>query len=92
MTGDERDRFDQIVGERGGFFPGIRALLVSFSMCDEQGGSLGFTEAEVKQLGTKGASVIDRLFEKAQLLSGIDGGAVEESKKNSPADPSESSG
>lgn len=82
LTGDERDAYDQEVYEHKGDFRGLRAFLVAMSLCDESGKSLGFTEAEIKQLGSKSGAAIDRLFEAAKRLSGLEGEAVEEAEKN----------
>lgn len=82
LSGNERDRWDQILYESRDDFRGVRSKLLAMTLCDESGESLGFTEAEIDQLGGKGGAVIDRLFETAKKLSGIDGDAVEEAEKN----------
>lgn len=92
MTGDERDRFDQTVVEYGKNLQGLRSEFAALVLCDENGESLGFTEAEVKQLGAKSGAVTDRIFEHGKALSGMGADHVEEAEKNSQADQSENSG
>jgi len=82
LTGDERDRYDQLIYEHKSDFRGLRAWMVALSLCDEQGNSMGFTEAEIKQLGGKSGAVVDRIFEAAKRLSGLEESAVEEAEKN----------
>lgn len=82
LSGDERDAYDQQLFQHRDDFRGLRSFLVAMSLCDESGNSLGFTEAEVKQLGRKSGAAIDRLFEAAKKLSGLDGDAVEDAEKN----------
>ena len=92
LTGDERDAYDQIVVKQGDNYRGLRAHLVAMSLCDESGKPLGFTEAEVKQLGGKSGAAIDRIFQAAQRLSGLAHDSQEQAAKNSKSDQSESSG
>lgn len=92
LTGDERDAYDQIVVKQGDNYRGLRAHLVAMSLCDEKGTSLGFTEAEVKQLGGKSGAAIDRVFQAAQRLSGLAPDSQEVAAKNSESDQSENSG
>lgn len=92
LTGDERDLFDQLVTDREGKLRGLRAELVAIGLCSESGESLGFTAAEVKQLGEKSGAAIDRMFERIRDLSGMGPDAHEEAVKNSQADQSENSG
>ncbi len=82
LSGDERDRYEQIVHERDGNFVGLRAALVAIGLCDESGEPMGFSELEVEQLGSKGGGVIDRLFERVKTLSGMNADAVEDAEKN----------
>ena len=43
---------------------------------------MGFTQAEVEQLGNKNGAVIDRLFERVKAISGMADEAVEQAAKN----------
>jgi hypothetical protein len=75
MSGAERDQFEasliEIRGKRQIFdMVNVRAKLVSLSVCDEAGGLL-FTEQDVRALGEKSASAIQRIFRVAQRLSGL---------------------
>ncbi|MEM8668724.1 MAG: hypothetical protein AAGG48_14485 [Planctomycetota bacterium] len=92
LTGDERDRFEEKVSDAGTLV-GARSSLVALGVCDADGNSFEeFTESEVEQLGSKGASAISRLFDAIKKMSGMESESVKEAEKNSPADPSESSG
>lgn len=73
LTGFERDRFELSVqadpkGKRN--LDNVRARLVSLCLVDDEGKRM-FTEAEVKDLGSKSARALDRLFDAARKLSGL---------------------
>ena len=97
LTGDERDRFEQHANamrwpEKGEpDWTGMRALYCSMGICDMEGNSLGFTEAELVQLGKKGAA-LERVYDRIRKLSGMGIESLEEAEKNLPATQSESSG
>jgi hypothetical protein len=59
-------------------------------MIDESGKRL-FPDADVRELGKKSASALQRVFEVAQRLSGLSNADVEELTKNSTSDQSEDS-
>lgn len=82
LSGDERDKYDQQVFRKEGDFEGLRAALVAMSLCEKDGSSMGFTDAEIQQLGSKSGAAIDRLFEAAKDLSGMNSGDIEEAEKN----------
>lgn len=82
MTGTERDAFESsIVSAKGKNtsvnMSNIRAKLAAQSICDETGARL-FTDADIKELGTKSATALQRVFEVAQRLSGIGDEAMQE--------------
>ena len=82
MTGIERDAFEaSIVQMRGKGsrvdMTNIRAKLAAQTICDENGEKL-FTDADIKELGKKSASALQRVFEVAQKLSGIGDDAIQE--------------
>jgi hypothetical protein len=89
LRGWERDKFDQEVGFAEDKTH-ARAKLVSLSLCDESGASLGFTEDDAIALSNKNAKPLDRLFDTACKLSRI-GRQAEELEKNGNGQ-SESSG
>ena len=80
MSGDDRDRFDSTWGdklsqssENGPVdLGGLRALVVSKTLCDADGVLLCSRESEVTQLGRKSASALDRVFALGAKLSGIE--------------------
>ena len=83
LTGTERDAYEsEIVGSRMGGnrdlnLTNIRAKLVARTVIDEEGNRL-FTDGDIGLLGTKNASVLDRIFSVAQRLSGLSAADVEE--------------
>ena len=75
LTGRERDLFEaSIVRMREGgvsaSLENIRARLVSMTVIDEDGCRL-FDDRDVRALGEKSGSVLDRLFDVARRLSGM---------------------
>jgi ssDNA-binding replication factor A large subunit len=83
LSGNERDTYEQAIYEQGkGSFRGLRAKLVAIALCDETGEPMGFSEAEIEQLGNKNGAVIDRLFERVKAISGMGDDAVEQAEKN----------
>lgn len=86
LTGAERDKFEASIvirkGDKTDFNPeNMRAKLVALCVVDEQGNRL-FTDDEAKLLGRKSAAALDRVFQVAQRLSGLNPGAVEDLAKN----------
>jgi len=78
MTGSERDHFEASLFDVGSD-PGkdtkmnlanMRAKLCSMSLCDKEGKKL-FALKDVKELTKKSAAALQRVFLKAQKLSGI---------------------
>lgn len=95
MTGAERDAFEgEIVESRGKDrklnLRNIRAKLVARTAVDDAGQYL-FTEDDIKALGRKSAAALQRVFDKAQELSGMSEKDVEELAGNSEGDPSDDS-
>jgi len=83
LTGAERDLFEsQIVNKTGGVnMENIRARLVCLTLVDEDGVRL-FDDADIKELGCKSASALDRVFTVAQRLNKISDNDVEDLAKN----------
>ncbi len=87
LTAKERDTFFEWVRKKGDdAFPEFRVRAVRLSLIDEQGDHLFMAEDE-PELARKSTAVIDRLFEVASKLSGLQQKDVEEIGKNSPATP-----
>jgi hypothetical protein len=87
LTGAERDDFEaSLVSQKGkdkkSNFKNLRARLVAISVVDEQGAKI-FSELDIPNLGQKNAAVLDRLFDKAQILSGFKKEDIEDLTKNS---------
>jgi len=82
LTGSERDAFEgSILVQNGNSrrlnLKNARAKLLVLSLVDEDGKRL-YAETDVAKLGKKSAKVLDRLFDKAQKLSGLTDEDVEE--------------
>jgi hypothetical protein len=84
LTAGERDFWEQqIYAERDKKMgvKNIRASLVVRCLTDEAGVRL-FTDAEIAEVGAMPASVIDKLYEHCQRLSGLGAKDAEELEKN----------
>lgn len=95
LNGRARDKFEASRFRMRGkevevIHENTRATLLSLSLCDESGALL-FTESDIAQLGEKSAAVLDRLFEVAQRISGLNR-TIEDRAKNSDATQNGSSG
>ena len=76
MCLNKREHEDQAVS--------LRAVLLAFSICDEQGQPL-FTEADIVALSKKNYKVLDRIREVADRLSGLTDEDKKDLAKNSQA-------
>lgn len=86
----ERDRFEArlaILRKEGKAGENIRAELAALALCDEHGKRL-FSNADVVDLGNKGAAALDRIWDKAAALAKMNDDDVEDAKKNSSSAPS----
>lgn len=79
LTGSERDKFEAGVYGDGKKvkLDDFRARLCALCMVDGEGNRL-FGDSEVKQLGKKSASGLNRVFEKATHINGFSDQDVEE--------------
>ncbi|MCD0450764.1 phage tail assembly chaperone [Actinocorallia sp. API 0066] len=99
LSGTDRDAFEAAFvdakGGKGGPSASVRlhnfrAKLLVKCLVDDQGNRL-FTNADATELGQKSAAVVDRLFDIARELSGMDDDAEAEGKDDSEPDPSDGS-
>jgi hypothetical protein len=84
LTAGERDSWEQYVYSERDIKKGvknIRASLVVRCLTDEAGVRL-FTDSEIAEVGAMPASVIDKLYEHCQRLSGLGAKDAEELEKN----------
>jgi hypothetical protein len=84
LSGSERDLWEQEVFSQRDIKKGvknIRASLVVRCLTDEAGVRL-FTDSEIAEVGAMPASVIDKLYEHCQRLSGLGAKDAEELEKN----------
>lgn len=84
MTGKERDAFEQALTDKKG---NLRALVCSYSICDEDG-KLLFASSDVERLGGKSAAALQRVFDVAIKLARVTKEDVDELEKNSATTPS----
>lgn len=95
LSGRERDKFEadslrQKKGQREVNLENIRARLIVACVVDANFQPL-FDRADVMRLGEKSAKALERVFEKAQELSGMSEGDLEEMAGNSESDQNGSS-
>ena len=89
LTGAERDEFENIfVGQTGKKLDirGLKARMVQLTVQNGDG-HLMFGKADIPKLNSKSASVIDRIFQVSQKLSGLTTEDAEELAGNSDAGP-----
>lgn len=91
MSGSERDAFEaSLLGEGGkkekqAMMRDIRARFASLVITDAKGTRL-FSAKDIKELGKKSASALDRVLTAGQKLNGLTSEDVEELAKNSESD------
>ncbi len=90
LTGTERDAWEaSIIGDgKKQNLANLRANLVGRCLVNEDGERL-FTEAELAALGRKGAAALDRLFTRAQELSGLRQADLEKIEASLEANPTD---
>lgn len=84
LSASDRDLWEQEVFSQRDIKKGvknIRASLVVRCLTDEAGVRL-FTDSEIAEVGAMPASVIDKLYEHCQRLSGLGAKDAEELEKN----------
>lgn len=86
LSGTERDRFEQdSIDQRGKAnklnLANIRARLLVLCLVDEQGNRL-FQRSDIDLLGQKSAVALNRVFEAARRLSGLNQEDVDELAEN----------
>ena len=101
LTGRERDQYEESLirwrasgGQRvkvGADLANARARLVSLAVIDEDGTRL-FSDQDVHALGEKSSRALERVFDVAARLSGLQPGDVEELVGNFEPGPSDDSG
>lgn len=96
LSGSQRDAFEaaSMLSKKGGQrevnLKNLRSRLVVMCAVDENFQPL-FTSGDVMRLGEKSAIALERVFDKAQKLSGMSEEDIEELTGNSDGDPSDSS-
>lgn len=86
LSGTERDLFEEAYSSEK--MKNFRSRFLVLTLSDENGARL-FTDAEVEQLGTKSAFVLNRLFEKAWSLNAFRDADVDALGKDSPSGQSD---
>ncbi|MFJ6019779.1 hypothetical protein ACIQFP_10560 [Nocardiopsis alba] len=87
LSGTDRDAWEATMVDAKGQaatvrLQNFRAKLVAKCLVDTNGKRI-FTDSQVKDLGQKNGSVLDRLFDKARELSGMMKDAVSDAEGNS---------
>ena len=86
LSGSERDLWEQEVFSQRDIKKGVKniraSLVVRCLVTDEETGVRLFTDAEIAEVGAMPASVIDKLYEHCQRLSGLGAKDAEELEKN----------
>ena len=84
ITARERDQFEDTIyrSKKKIDISNVRAHLASLVLIDESGKNL-FTADDVKQLGRKSATAMDRVFSAGCKLNGMTPKDIEELEKNS---------
>jgi len=101
LSGTERDQYEEsLIRWRGGqgrnvaavpALANARAKLVSLAVVGEDGGRL-FSDRDVVALGEKSAAALERVFDVASKLSGLQAGDVAELMQSFESGPSGDSG
>lgn len=83
LSGSQRDSYEASCFKGQGKnvqmnLENVRAKLVGLTVVNENGERLFKSQIEVTQLGKKNAAVLNRLWKKAQEISGLDEEAVKE--------------
>lgn len=95
LTGEERDQFEaSVIGEntknKRRNLSNLRARLVALAVVDGEGKQL-FKRSDIPALGRKSAAALDRVFGKAQELSGMRDEDIDELTENFTGDQSDDS-
>ena len=92
LTGAERDEFENaFVNQDKINIRGLKARLIQLTVQNGDGQPM-FTKADLQKLNSKSASVIDRIFEVSQRLSGLTKEDAEELVENLGTAPTDDSG
>ena len=70
LTAAERDHFERRVLKSGDDISGLKALLATMTVVDDDNERV-FTEADIPALQGKNAAVLDRVWQTAQRLSNL---------------------
>jgi len=95
ISSKQRDLLDEIFRsgtDRADAWVGVRATVVSWSLCDADGVPHGYTPEEIAVLADADAGPIERLFDAASRLSRLGKHDVEKLEKNSEATRANASG
>ena len=92
LTGAERDEWESaFVNQDKIDIRGLKSRLVQLTTMNGDGQQM-FTKADLQKINGKSASVIDRIFQVSQRLSGLTKEDAEELVENSGTAPTDASG
>lgn len=88
LSGSQRDQLDGYICAKKGTedYAGVRALLVQLAACDGSGALL-FTPADIPAISERNSIALQRVFDAAARLNGLNAGAVEEAASDFPTAP-----
>lgn len=82
LTSDAKDQYElAMLGVSESNTGRIRALLVALCLVDAQGKRI-VSDDEIEALGDKSGKVLDRLYQEARKINGLNGDEIDEAKKN----------
>jgi len=96
MSGKERDQFENEMYSRGengemvSNLENLRARMIVLTACDDKGNRI-FKDADAEWLGEKNAAALNRIFNKANELSGFRKQDIDKLVKNSEGGQSDAS-
>lgn len=97
VGGDERGTVERIANDVKKANPNdwwklYQSLMVCASICDGEGNPIDFNVDDVRKFSKRPGAGIDRLFDVSNRFNRWVAVSTEDAKKNSPTDPSSSSG
>lgn len=97
LYGEERDAFEETIVRRRGTdvqtnTKHLRARFIAWTVVEDEGGALMFSEDDIPSLSKQPARVLDRIFAVAQALSGMSDDDVDQLAGNYSAGQNGDSG
>lgn len=90
LSGSQRDQLEAYICTKRGKtedYAGVRALLVQLSACDKDGKPL-FQPSDLPAISERSSIALQRVFDAAAKLNGLNSGSVEQAASDFPIAPS----